>query len=116
MYGNSIVLVIWQWIIKYGSVVCANVLVFVWFWNEDNCDRFPNIEICISVEGNILHVCEVVAIIQVDRNVARGNSKIFTNCTSKNFNYTKTKSLFEFNCKHKSKNNGTAKIQYSLTN
>ena len=65
MYGNSVFSSVLEisnksyFIIisnNNGSVVCANVSVFVCFWNENNCGMFSKMGFCVSVEGNVVHV------------------------------------------------------------
>ena len=58
MCGN-IFSAFWQLVMKViQSLVCADVVAFVLFWNVD-CGLFPKMKYCVSVEGNVVHVCEV---------------------------------------------------------
>ena len=60
MYGNSVFLLFWQWVIEMiwvGSL--RQYCVFIWFWNGDDCGTFPKMGYCVSVKGNVVHVCKV---------------------------------------------------------
>ena len=37
---------------------CRGIVVFVWFWNEDDCGTFSGMKYWVSIEGNIVHFCE----------------------------------------------------------
>ena len=51
MHGNSVFNIL--------AMDDRSDMVFVWFWNGDDCVMFPKIRYCVSVEGNVVHACEV---------------------------------------------------------
>ena len=34
-------------------------MVFVWFWNGNNCSPFPNVWYCVGVKCDVVNICEV---------------------------------------------------------
>ena len=51
MYGNSV--------LAMGDKNDIGQLVFVLFWNENDSGSFPKMWYGVSVEDNVVHVCEV---------------------------------------------------------
>ena len=59
MYGNSvfsIVLAMGDRSDLVGSL--CEFVVFVWFWNGNDCGTFSKMGYCVSVKGNVVHVFE----------------------------------------------------------
>ena len=55
MYGNSVFLVLWKWVIGViwvGSLCqCCGL---AWFWNRNDCGKFSKMRYCASVDSFII--------------------------------------------------------------
>ena len=62
MYSNSVFFSVFSSVLAIGDKSDLGrqfvpMLVFVWFWNSDDCGTYPKMGYCVSVEGNAVHFC-----------------------------------------------------------